>query len=847
MIRHEAPPHPRFFRSALAALAVAVLSALGPTAGGQEVPEDPLAKILTTPEKVEKAKSEADRPPLEFSRSQVMPNDVLPFVKANHWSMFALEMRANRGDYEGTLQTDAILLGDRTQEVTFRRDARLVKGQRTRLTMPVFLPQIPERGELPFRLIRPDSIREDEHWLASCRVMGPHQQMVVVLARESNDAYLRWNSFRATVPGSARQDDPVEVDRSRYYRMVLPLDPEKPLLSPHPLTWTPISHVIWDGLEPEKLNVAQQQAMVDWIHWGGQLIIAGGAGPTFAPLRESFLAPYLPADASGENVTRGGEQLKPLTERYLPPAPIADPSDVFPYARPSNATRYRPPAPIRTSAGKPIYIAALRPKPGATAIPLGGPDDPPLGVEWRVGRGRVLMLGVGLTDPDLVGWPGFDTLLRRVVLRRPEELNADAARPDWGGGGPFNSTGTISLVGPDLTWVRYLSRDLGAPSRHAGSLADPSVGPSGRGSPPTGFQQTNPIGAAPAREVPVGEWLDASELPALGRLTLEEASGIEVPSSRFVLRVILGYIVALVPLNWLLCRYVLRRREWAWVVAPLLALGVAVMVERAAVYDVGYDSACDEIDILETHGDHPRGHTSRFVSLFATGRVRFSMTYPGDSSALALPMSTSGALRGGEAARSTFQALPMPELAGFQVEPRSLALFRAEQMTSLPGTVSLSTPGPGPRMIVNRSGLDLRDAWIIEVLPRNQMRSASIGEIKSGAQVTLPELIAQEPAAAEGTGQLSPAPFLDAIRRSSVAATPEEVGELRLVAWSPRPLVGQSIDPAPDRHRGFAIVVAHLAPAPLPDPASGRYNALASSEIPSPPATDGPATRDPRP
>ena len=41
------------------------------------------------------------------------------------------------------------------------------------------------------------------------------------------------------------------LDRQRYYRLVLPIEPDKPALSPHPLTWTTISHVIWDGLPPD--------------------------------------------------------------------------------------------------------------------------------------------------------------------------------------------------------------------------------------------------------------------------------------------------------------------------------------------------------------------------------------------------------------------------------------------------------------------------------------------------------------------------------------------------------------------------------------------------------------------
>src|SRR5206468_3419930 len=83
---------------------------------------------------------------------------------------------------------------------------------------------------------------------------------------------------------TAGDRDPLAQDRNRYYRLVIPQEPEKPVLSPHPLTWTTISHVIWDGLDPEVLNVGQQQAMLDWLHWGGQIIVAGGAASSFTAL-----------------------------------------------------------------------------------------------------------------------------------------------------------------------------------------------------------------------------------------------------------------------------------------------------------------------------------------------------------------------------------------------------------------------------------------------------------------------------------------------------------------------------------------------------------------------------------
>ena len=79
-------------------------------------------------------------------------------------------------------------------------------------------------------------------------------------------------------------------------------------------------------------------------------------------------------------------------------------------------------------------------------------------------------------------------------------------------------------------------------------------------------------------------------------------------------------------------------------------------------------------------------------------------------------------------------------------------------------------------------------------------------------------------------GQLDPGgPSSILLRERSVAnEKPEEAGELRLIAWAEKTMAGQTIDPPVDRQRGFTLVVAHLQPSPLLDPASIRYNALAS-------------------
>ena len=112
-------------------------------------------------------------------------------------------------------------------------------------------------------------------------------------------------------------------------------------------------------------------------------------------------------------------------------------------------------------------------------------------------------------------------------------------------------------------------------------------------------------------------------------------------------------------------------------------------MERVAARDIGYDTAADEIDLLEVHGDYPRAHLTRMVSVYSNGRSRFTISYPNDPTALALPFDSGLSIRGEDVSSSTFLSYPVPTLADFTVQPRSLAMFRAEQMLSLSGPIRL--------------------------------------------------------------------------------------------------------------------------------------------------------------
>jgi hypothetical protein len=790
-------------------------------------------KQLADPEgKLKKKADDRNRPLYEFYRTQVAPFEVLPFVKENHWSTLTLEMRANFVDYVGRLQTSTIRLRGMPHDMVFRREARIPKEQPSRLAMQMMLPETLK--EIGLDLVRADAFRPDGGTLAPLRRLEPHQMLVPILGPNAQ-GYVNWSRLRAMLPGSGDRDVNA-VERQRYYRTVTTQDADKVVpLSPHPLTWTTISHILWDGLDPDALNLPQQQALVDWLHWGGQLVIVGGAGPSLAPLEESFLGPYLPARPSGKNVELSAADLEALVRAH--PAPFAAPLEgetvpVQHFEAITEANR------IVLPPNRKLFLSGLDPAPGATALPLGDPGENLLGVEWRVGRGRVLMLAIKPTDSALQSWPGFDTFVRRVILRRELE--------------PITGPRYGILAGGSVTWLRYAARDLGVP-----------IPPSLR----EGDRRNN--FEVPLPTSPVAAWVDDATLPVLSRRALQEASGLRIPGSDFVLRVMLLYVAALVPLNWVLCRFVLRRRELAWVVTPLLALGFAVFVERGAAYDMGFDRACDEVDLVEIQGDYNRAHLSRFAALYSTGRVSFSVAVPDNPTALALPMNMANAVRGGDVAQSAWESYPEPALREFPVQPRALAMYRAEAMVNVGGGIRLLGT-EGARVVANRSDLPLRDAVLVHVRsgttyevgtvppgmavrvgaarPGPRTSSAAAASPRSSRDDRAQPAAPTEPfrigSGREGAEWLDPEPFLASLRDYRWER-PEDRGEWRLVAWTPGPHGGQVFTPAVDRHRGFRLVLAHLeyddlGPTPMPDMTEGG-EPLASYRVPDPAAAPAPA------
>ena len=121
-------------------------------------------------------------------------------------------------------------------------------------------------------------------------------------------------------------------------------------------------------------------------------------------------------------------------------------------------------------------------------------------------------------------------------------------------------------------------------------------------------------------------------------------------------------------------------------------------------------------------------------------------------------------------------------------------------------------------------------------------RETPLGTIAPGAKIPIEGAGGPNPAS-EGSGWLDPGPLLKLVG-SQAEDRPEDQGEIRLVAWTPRPLRGQKLDPPVDRHRGLTLVVAHLRQGAPPSPDGPHYNLLAKGPERAPDRGGGPRGGD---
>ncbi|MBI3837075.1 MAG: hypothetical protein HY288_03970 [Planctomycetia bacterium] len=755
-------------------------------------------------------KKEKPKPPFDHLKVFIEPGDkdaqtIARRVKPGHWTGVLVETKANNFDFSGDLnssavdgQSNPVDLENCPFRLLTSRSAALPKGQKKTLETIFFAP----RGRTTTFVL--NQLRNRQHGSEEWREMEvlPHmpdyQFYMFVLARDpSRYRYLKVLDC-IQPPGETFN---LLGEDAFYYRVVMPR-PSPPLMLPtRSLCWTTIAFIVWDDVLPSVLLPEQQQAMLEWLHWGGGLIISGPQ--TLDALRGSFLEPCLPATAA-ETTSFDEHSLADLNRNWT----IREAGDR------RGVTAVQPWSGIK-----------LAKHPQAEFLPGTGE----LVAERRVGRGRVVVTAFRLSERELVQWRSFDSFFNACLLRRPPRIYKSDQNFEF-----MKATLQPAHRATDpavVSNVRIFTRDahLSPDSVHVCDPAtEPAVDPAEDAS--SGVQE-GALADGRKRNSGVAAWDDFNMVSSTARKALRDAAGISVPKREFVLWMIGIYLLLIVPVNWLVFR-VLGRVEWAWLAVPVVAIGWGLAVIWLAQLDIGFARSETEIAVLEMHAGFSRGHLTRYTALYSSLSTSYSVHFD-DPAALAQPFAADvGRLQGQSSGTVTLRNFGDSHLDDYLVSSNSTGLVHSEQMVSLGGNlIWQNTPGESPS-VENHTALKLFGVTLLRRPAGGQGidESCWIGDLAPGDKVVVrftphaenrEKLVAARELSpltrqARPEGALSLRLLLDVAEKHQGL----EPGDVRLVGWRNQSMAGVRVEPAAAQVRKAMLVVAHLqlgAYPPKPD------------------------------
>jgi hypothetical protein len=806
---------------AIAAAAVLVLLfgviAFGTLRGCFYVDPEDAAKLEEEKKKEEEKKEKAE---FNISPPVVLPSEaetpVQP-VKPGHWVSTSQRMRANYRNFVGdsklsivNRQEKAYAVGNTPFVLRASRPVLLAKGRPKATESTLFIPQTDQSVNLATTLQERSlgfAIGQPSTRLTR---MPSYQYHFVVLANEpTRYSFIKsLDSVKVPFDGETDADD---TEDPLHYRVVQSNVSQTIQLPDNPLTWTGIAYLLWDEVDPQSFTPEQERALVDWLHWGGQMIVSGP--DSLDLLKGSFLEPYMPAANGGKRTFAPDDSaIAELNSGWM------------------ISTTAAPGEPLKVTA--PWSGITLDIHADARALPNTGE----LLVERQVGRGRIVVAAMQLAERDLINWrSGFGSLFNACLLRRPPREYRSGFFGDVTLAWADEALAGRRLDARLTTNLRYFARDLGVDTAYRfEDVRDPfdeTLQFNERGE-----QEIMREYRAPEQAGGIGAWNDFNATANAAREALREAAGVEVPGAAFVVLCLAAYLIALVPLNWLVFHTV-GRVEWAWVAAPLIAIVGTFVVVHQAQLDIGFVRAQTEIGLLEQQPDHPRAHLSRYTALYTSLSTTYDLAF-GNMTTVAAPFPADDSfsmLRGQGLQDIDFQRYDDVRLAGLPISSNSTGMVHSEQMLSLDGAIRLGqSAARGGNQLENRTKLAMESLCVVRrPLPDDRVPAGVtlygkwIGTILPGQStpISLQRIDPNEKGVpfarerrAEQQSRSGERLNLEPMFRLALDPKHMEPGETRLVARVDELLPGQEITPGASQINGATLVVAHLGYAPLPPP-----------------------------
>jgi hypothetical protein len=701
-------------------------------------------------------------------------------IKPGHWLTASQGLKSNKIDSRGELQSRASGTGSNFStgavatsvgEIPSLRPIVLPKGQTRRFDYRLLAPRISggdqRRTFLSSRYVSTGRSVFYDTGKQPFNVLSDEEYFFVILTTRPQ----RFAKFQVSDWVRPFADEySFKNTRNANYRIVFPPPDDLLPLSETMLDWTSTAVLLWDDLSPDALTPPQQRAVSDWVRFGGQLIVNGATASD--AIARSSMVDLLP--------------LRPTGNIELDPDAAAELLSEWSVARDSTTDK---------------QIAVMRAQSGRVAVdgtaaedsqPL--PGSGKLVLTRRVGSGRVVQPRFDITADWMMNWQSYDSFVNSAILARPrrEYVKSNDSSDESYVRQQYYDYGT-GFADPAMnTKFRITARDGVLPSSVEGEKRTPVAS-----------SRVDRL-AHVAPSAGIGGWTDHSDSMQLCREVLRGESGIEIPDSSLVIKSLGYYLLILVPVNYLFFRLI-GRLEYAWLAVPLIAIGGAVWVARAARLDIGFARKQTEIGLLELQPEYQRGHLSRVIAIYnslsSTYEVQFN-TIDGVASPV-----WDDVVSGTPTFRTAFGEGPI--LSGLAVDSNKTQVLHSEQIVDVGGPISLDGQGN----LINQSSFELYDSLVIEKTDAENVRIAMVGACPPGSQVSLRFRDGSTPPI---TAEL-PMQTVRLIRRfSSPAAMPNN--STRLVARIESSLPGMTITPIANQIAVQTIVLAHLKHPPIPVP-----------------------------
>ena len=703
-------------------------------------------------------------------------------IKPGHWMTASQSLKSNKVDARGELLSSASTTGSSfrsgveqtsTGDVPTIRPVVLPKGQQRRFDYRILSP-VPtsndkKRSYLSSRFVSAGRTVFFDTGRQPFNVLAGEEFFFVILTNRPE----RFAKFQVSDWVRPFRDQLAFKDATANYRIVFPPTDDLLPLSETMLDWTSTAVVLWDDLSADALTPRQQSAIADWVRFGGQLIINGASASD--AISKTALADLMPLRPTG-NI-----ELDPDAATEL----------LHGWAVSTDSSTEKQIALLHSQSGR-VAVDGKAAQDAQTLLDSGG-----LVLTRRVGNGRVVQPRFDVTSDWMVNWLSYDSFVNSALLARPRRQFLKSYSAD------------------DLSDIRQQYPDSSS------TISDPAMNTKFRiaardavlrmnvpkeNEPSASASRFDPLAYVDS-QTGIGGWTDDSDVISLSRQILRSESGIEIPRSSLVIRCLGYYLLILVPINYLVFRF-LGRLEYAWLAVPVIAIGGAVWVARAARLDIGFARSQTEIAMLELQPNYQRGHLSRVVAIYnslsSTYDVQFKTI---DGAAAPIWTGSSDSNRGGTVFRTGFAEGPM--LSGLAVGSNQVRMLHAEQMLDVGGPIELGTD----QQLINRTSYELYDAIVIEKSDAGDVRIAMVGPCASQSATKLRFRDLSTPVI---TDELPMQTTQMILRLASPAAMPN--GSSRLVARIDGSLPGMEITPDANQTSAQTIVLAHLKHAPLSVP-----------------------------